>query len=214
MEFKSLNDAAYSVIRTKILQGEFELGSRIREDVLAEQITISRTPVREAINRLVADGIIIKKPQCGLYLIDPEPAQIAEHIDIRISLETLAIEKCIEWLDDAGLSVLENSLKAFKKALDEKNYAECNELDSEFHMLIAKLSRNSRLMTLLDDFSTFFQLIRREEKKRNPEEKNRMTMNEHRLIIDAIKDRDTEGAKTAIKCNIERMRSSLLNNEE
>ena len=66
MVFKSLNDAAYSIIREKILHGDFELGSRIREDALAEEIAISRTPIREAINRLVADGIIIKKSQRGL----------------------------------------------------------------------------------------------------------------------------------------------------
>lgn len=213
MEFKSLNDAAYSVIKTKILQGEFELGSRIREDVLANQISISRTPVREAINRLVADGIIIKKPQRGLYLINPQPLQIAEHIDIRISLETLAVEKCIERLNDEGIALLDQSLAAFEQALEQRDYAACNEIDSEFHLLITKLSHNNRLERLLDEFSIFFQLIRREEKKVNPEQKNRTTLIEHQQIVDAIKNKDIFQAQTAIKNNIETMRNALLIDE-
>ena len=120
MVFKSLNEAAYSIIREKILHGGFELGSRIREDALAEEISISRTPVREAINRLVADGIIIKKAQRGLYLIDPDPEQIQDHIDIRISLEKLAVRKCIERATDEDIATISNSLAAFEKALQQK----------------------------------------------------------------------------------------------
>lgn len=145
------------MIREKILQGEFELGSQIREDVLAEQISISRTPVREAINRLVADGILIKKPQRSLYLIDPEPEQIAEHIEIRISLEKLAVEKCIENLTDEGLAAITDSLQAFEMVLEQRDYTKCNQLDSKFHALIARLSRSSRLVKLLEEFSAFFQ---------------------------------------------------------
>ena len=118
MVFKSLNEAAYSIIRDKILHGGFELGSRIREDALAEEISISRTPVREAINRLVADGIIIKKSQRGLYLIDPDPEQINDHIDIRISLEKLAVRKCIERATDEDIATICNSLNEFEKALE------------------------------------------------------------------------------------------------
>lgn len=210
MEFKSLNDAAYSEIRAKILQGEYELGSRIREDVLAEQISISRTPVREAINRLVADGIIIKKPQRGLYLIDPDPEQIEEHIEIRLSLEKLAVKKCIELLTDENLAAINDSLRAFEKALERKDYTACNELDGEFHMLIARLSGNSRLVNLLDEFSAFFQLIRKEEKKHNPEEKNSITLSEHRQIAEAINNRNVTAAQKAIEGNIQTMRHTLL----
>jgi len=214
MEFKSLNDAAYSVIREKILRGEFELGSRIREDVLAEQISISRTPVREAINRLVADGILIKKPQRGLYLIDPEPAQIEEHIEIRISLEKLAVEKSIEHLTDEGLAAIHDSLQAFEAALERKDYITCNELDSEFHLLIARLSQNGRLVKLLDEFSAFFQLIRKEEKKDSPQQKNEITLNEHRQIAEAISNRDVMAAQQAVAANIQTMRDTLLKGAE
>ncbi len=211
MEFKSLSEAAYSIIRKKILRGEFALGSRIREDVLAEQITISRTPVREAINRLVADGIIIKKSQRGLYLIDPGPEQIEDNIDIRISLEKLSVEKCIERATDEGVEEISNSLLDFEKALRQKDYDVCNQLDSDFHTLIAQMSGNDSLVSLLDDLSAFFQLVRKEEKKNHPEKKNKCTLKEHRRIAEAIKNRDILAAKEAVEVNIKTMRKNLFN---
>lgn len=211
MEFKSLNEAAYSIIRKKILRGEFALGSRIREDVLAEQITISRTPVREAINRLVADGIIIKKSQRGLYLIDPGREQIEDNIDIRISLEKLSVEKCIERATDEGVEEISNSLLDFEKALRQKDYDVCNQLDSDFHTLIAQMSGNDRLVSLLNDLSAFFQLVRKEEKKNHPEKKNKCTLKEHRSIAKAIKNRDILAAKEAVEVNIKTMRKNLFN---
>lgn len=211
MVFKSLNEAAYSIIREKILHGGFELGSRIREDALAEEISISRTPVREAINRLVADGIIIKKSQRGLYLIDPDPEQINDHIDIRISLEKLAVRKCIERATDEDIATICNSLDEFEKALEQKDYDTCNELDGKFHYLIAQMSKNNRLMSLLNDLSVFFQLVRHEEKRRHPQEKNRCTLKEHRRIAKAIQNRDISAAKKAVEANIQTMRSNLFN---
>jgi DNA-binding GntR family transcriptional regulator len=211
MVFKSLNEAAYSIIREKILHGGFELGSRIREDALAEEISISRTPVREAINRLVADGIIIKKAQRGLYLIDPDPEQIQDHIDIRISLEKLAVRKCIERATDEDIATISNSLDAFEKALQQKDYDACNELDGEFHSLIAQMSKNNRLMSLLNDLSVFFQLVRSEEKRSHPQKKNMCTLKEHRRIAKAIKNRDISAAKEAVEANIQTMRTNLFN---
>ncbi len=211
MVFKSLNDAAYSIIREKILHGGFELGGRIREDDLAEEISISRTPVREAINRLVADGIIIKKAQRGLYLIDPDPEQIKDNIDIRICLEKLAIEKCIDRSTGEDIAAIINSVEEFEKALNQKDYDACNLLDGEFHFLIAQMSRSSRLMSLLNDLSAFFQLVRKEEKRSDPQKKNKRTLKEHRSIAEAIKNRDISAAKDAVEVNIQTMRSNLFN---
>jgi DNA-binding GntR family transcriptional regulator len=211
MEFKSLNEAAYSIIREKILHGGFELGSRIREDALAEEISISRTPVREAINRLVADGIIIKKSQRGLYLIDPDPEQIKDNIDIRISLEKLAVEKCIERSTDEDIAAISDSVKEFEKALKQKDYDACNKLDGEFHFLIAQMSKNIHLMSLLNGLSAFFQLVRNEEKKSHPEKKNKCTLKEHRRLAKAIENRDISAAKEAVEVNIQTMRSNLFN---
>lgn len=205
----SLNEVAYNIIREKIIQGEFEPGSRLREDHLAEEISMSRTPVREAINRLVSEGLVINKARKGLYLIDPTKEEVESYLDIRIALEKLSITKCIEQIDEKGIKEIEDALDEFEYRLKKQKYDICIQLDGEFHLLIARLSGNEKLYNMLVDLSSFFLQTRSLEKKVHPEEKNRETLNEHQIIFEAIKAKDVIAAKKAISENIDTMRNNL-----
>lgn len=214
MKHKSLNETAYDIIRDKILKGEFEPGGRLREDLLAEEIAMSRTPVREAINRLVADGLIINNVRKGLYLIQPEDCEIEDYIDIRSALEKLSVEKCIKNITEEHKEKIRGSLQEFKTALDAEDYVKCNTLDADFHLAIARIAGSKKLLELLKEFSVFFQLARRTEKRTHPREKNEQTFREHSLIAEAILKKDTEAARKAITANIETMRTNLHRNAE
>ena len=205
----SLNEIAYEAIREKIIQGEFEPGCRIREDHLAEEISMSRTPVREAINRLVSEGLIINKARKGLYLIDPTPEEIEHYIDIRIALEKLSVEKCIDHIKDEQLEQIADAIDEFEFHLKKKKYDACNQLDGEFHLLIAELSGNGKLYNMLRELSSFFLQTRSWEKKFHPAEKNERTLREHTIILDALRRKDKPAAVKAISENIDTMRSNL-----
>ena len=73
------------------------------------------------------------------------------------------------------------------------------------------MSKNSRLVSLLKELSAFFQLVRKEEKKSNPQKKNIRTLKEHRRIATAIENRDILAAKDSVEFNIQTMRSNLFN---
>jgi len=214
VKHKSLNETAYEIMRGKILKGEFALGSRLREDLLAEEISMSRTPVREAINRLVADGLIINRVRQGLYLIQPEDREIEDYIDIRTALEKLAVEKCISNLNEGHIEDIRDNLEKFKTALKDADYEKCNSLDGDFHLTIARVSESKKLIDLLKEFSAFFQLARKTEKRTHPHEKNEQTLQEHTRIAEAIFKRDVETARAAITSNIETMRTNLHQNAE
>jgi DNA-binding GntR family transcriptional regulator len=214
MKHKSLNETAYDIIREKILKGEFEPGSRLREDLLAEEISISRTPVREAINRLVADGLIVNRARTGLYLFQPKDHEIEDYIDIRTALEKLSVEKCIAKLTPENGEKLRANLQKFKTALESGDYEKCNVLDADFHMTIAKIADNPKLIALLKDFSALFQLARRTEKRMHPREKNEKTFREHSLIVEAIFAGDSEAACRSMTVNIETMRINLHQNTD
>lgn len=209
MKHKSLNEIAYEIIRDKILKGDFEPGSRLREDLLAGEISMSRTPVREAINRLVADGLIVNHARKGLYLIQPEDREIEDYIDIRTALEGLSVEKCIGNLTTESKERIRENLIEFKAALDREDYDACNSLDADFHMRIAEVAGNLKLLSLLKEFSVFFQLARRTEKKTHPREKNERTFKEHSAIAEAIFQGDAGAACRAMTLNIDTMRMNL-----
>lgn len=205
----SLKEVAYKIIKGKILDGEFEPGSRIREDHLADEISMSRTPVREAINRLVSEGLVINKARKGLYLIDPSLEEVETFLDIRIALEKLSIEKCIKYIDEKGLKELYDSLDNFEADLKNKKFDECNKLDGDFHLMIAKFSGNKKLYQMLRELSLFLSLMRYWGKRVNPKEKNEGTLKEHRIIYQTIVDKDINAAKEAINLNINAMRNHL-----
>lgn len=214
VKHQSLNETAYDIIREKILNGEFALGSRLREDLLAEEISMSRTPVREAINRLVADGLIINRVRKGLYLIQPEDREIEDYIDIRSALEKLSVEKCIRHINPEQKETIHSNLQKFKAALDRGDFETCNNLDADFHMAIARIADNQKLLALLKELSAFFQLVRRTEKRTHPREKNEQTFKEHSRIVEAILAGDVDAACRAMSNNIETMRTNLHKNVE
>jgi len=212
MKHNSLNETAYDIIREKILRGEYEPGSRLREDLLAEEISMSRTPVREAINRLVADGLIINRARKGVYLIQPEDHEIEDYIDIRCSLEKLSVEKCIAHISPEQKELIHSNLQKFKAALEQGDFETCNTLDADFHMAIARIANNQKLLELLKEFSTFFQLARKTEKRKQPREKNEQTYKEHSRIVEAILASDVDAACKAMAANIDTMRTNLHQN--
>jgi len=175
---------------------------------------MSRTPVREAFNRLVSDGLVINRVRQGLYMIQPEKCEIEEYIDIRSALEKLSVEKCIQKITEEEKDKIRSKMQEFETALKANDFVKCNILDGEFHLTIAKIAGSTKLLQILKELSVFFQLARRTEKKTHPSEKNQQTFREHSLIADAILASDVEAAKKAVAANIETMRTNLHHNFE
>lgn len=209
MEHLSLKESAYKIIKEKLLGLEFEPGSRIREDLLAQEISMSRTPVREAINQLTAEGLVTNVPRKGIFVVQLTSEEISNLLDIREALETLAIENCIDKATEAQIKLLDNLLDEFQAALAKDNFKKCNALDSRFHMEIAKISNNIKLIDFLTEIDDFMIIARMLEKKDQPKLKNEITLEEHKVIMEAIKNRDKQEASKAIRTNIKTMKANL-----
>lgn len=209
MRHLSLKERAYNIIKSKILNGEFELGSRIREDILAEEISMSRTPVREAINQLTAEGLLKNIPRRGIFSIELTEKEINDMLELRTVLEYLAVDHFIDKMEEIYIQILENNITEFKEALKKEDFIRCNELDSRFHQEIANVTGNSKLIKFLSEIEDFMRIARNVEKKVMPKDKNEITLKEHMKIFDALKKRDRDAAKREIKDNIETMKKNL-----
>jgi len=209
MEHLVLKEKAYRIIKERLLRMEFEPGSRIREDRLAEEISMSRTPVREAVNRLTAEGFIQQIPRRGLFFVRLEPDEIKDLLDVREALETLAIEKCIQRISAKQLAVLEGILDETEAALTKSNFSFCNELDSRFHGEIARISGNKKLHSYCSDLEDYMHIARAQEKVTQTLKKTTCALEEHRVIVECIKKKDLAGARKAVLANIMSMRRNL-----
>lgn len=209
MDHPILKESAYNLIKDKLLSLEFAPGTRIREDYIAKEISMSRTPVREAINQLVSEGLIKSVPRKGLFFIELTPEEINGLIDVRGALESLAVEKCIERIDEKGLKRIEGVLIKAEESLEREDFKTCNELDSQFHQEIVRTTGNLKLIEYLKEIEDFMHIARSIEKMTMARQRVEKSLEQHWRIFNCIKSADKAAATEAVVQNIEQLRFHL-----
>lgn len=142
---KSLTDMAVDRIRASIVEGSLVLGGQISEAALALELGISKTPVREALLRLKADGLVDIHPQRGTYVFSVGGDDVVQICRFREILEAAALGEALA-ADRKGLiAALEENLRTMKAAQRAGNARALPEFDAEFHGIIMQRSNNTYL---------------------------------------------------------------------
>jgi DNA-binding GntR family transcriptional regulator len=220
-----LADYAYSEILKMILAGEIEPGSRIREDFLAEQLGISRTPVREAVNRLTQNGFITIIKRKGLYCVKFTRQDLLNLLELRIGLESLSFEKCIDLATSEDIDAIQNTIDDFNKQFDiilthnEENIVRelaliHNECDVRFHVGIARISNSARLIQYVTEVETML-LIARQRIYRSDERIKivRLSWTQHQQMVESIRLRNKEAALALLEEHLNLMLETQVNIE-
>jgi len=133
---KSLTEIVTETLRDWVIGGELELGSHLSEARIAKTLKVSRTPVREAINRLEIEGLLTVEPQRGTFVFAVEPEELSQLCGARLCLETTALADAAR-LDRkalcAGLSAVTLAMAAAREAGDTAGYLA---LDTRFHQVV------------------------------------------------------------------------------
>ena len=130
---KSLSQKVMLRLRQAIIEGELELGSIIAEEMLARSFGVSRTPVREAMSLLQAQGLVVVKPQVGSFVFTPSAADIVELCNFRILIEPNAAELAYGHDLDGGLKALTAAVADMKQAVAAKDTLAYGSADTAFH---------------------------------------------------------------------------------
>ncbi|MEU3603837.1 GntR family transcriptional regulator [Streptomyces sp. NPDC006798] len=146
----SLRDQVYREVRERIIDGRLPSGRRIVERELAEELGVSRVPVREALQRLESEGFVTVSARRGAFVAPFGPAEAADLFDIRERLEALAAALAADRADTAGLRVLEGLLaRARQAAGNPRRTRELASVHADFHRQIVVLSGNPLLLDLM-----------------------------------------------------------------
>lgn len=143
-----LKERAYTRIKAAILNGDFATAGFIAERQLAEQLGMSKTPVRAALERLEAEGFVSVSPQQGVVVRDLTVHEIADHYEIRIALETYVLRALAGRLTAEQQGRLQVNLAA-QAALDATHSARAVELDAEFHNLFCEFLGNAEILRVM-----------------------------------------------------------------
>lgn len=187
-------------LRQAILQGEFQPGERLMEMRLAQQMGVSRTPVRDAIKKLEVEGLVTMIPRRGAEVASITHKDMKEVLELRATLEDFAVELCCERIRPKDIEELEKANRVFSAAVHSGELLTIAEADVKFHDIIYKITGNRRLLQIINNLREQIYRYRFEYIKN---EKARLTLiDEHEAIIRHLEKGDVTGAKKAIREHI------------
>lgn len=198
---RSYADNVYERLKADILGGGIEPGERLLEDDLSIRFRVSRTPVREALNRLEADGLVVDSPGRGVIVTELEEEEILEGYVIRGVLEGVAARLAAQRATELDIHRLELMLDALDKAAASGEVETAISLSGEFHAQVWQMAGNRRLLKLMRDIeATMGRYQRRTMAQPGRTER---AIHEHRDIIEAIRNRDADRAEGLARAHMQ-----------
>jgi DNA-binding GntR family transcriptional regulator len=202
--YPNLTELAYLQIKRYILEGSFSEGKKLTEDTLAAQLGISKSPVREALNRLESDGLVTIEPRRGAFVRKFSLKEAADLYAVREVLEVHAVG--LVKITHSFLGELAASIDRIKRDLEERNTIAYVEEDIRFHNLIASATGNGELCRMLENISQKTALCRSKTYRLVAA----ASPDCHDKIYEALKDGDRERAQQAMREHILFFRDALL----
>ena len=192
----------YERLKTMAMTFAIRPGERVNEVELARSLNVSRTPLREALNRLMMEGFLTRAPNRGFIGRPLDAKQVFDLYELRRVLEASIVAIACERATDEELAELERFVKASKdRPEDDTNASSLLALDEEFHERVARLTRNEEMVRALRSINArihYFRWIDMQNGKR------RYTQQEHLRIVKALKERDAPAAAGMIEGHISR----------
>ena len=175
---------------------------------LAEELGVSRTPVREAIRKLELEGYVIMLPRRGTYVANLSIKDINEVFEIRTALDALATGLAAERITDEDLEQLERLLVQIGEYIEQNDMEKIVETDTQFHDILYRASRNDRLVGIINNLRE--QLTRFRSISMSYPGRLKKTLEEHRRMVEAIAQGDVELAQRLAVEHMENSEQTLL----
>ena len=205
---ESLGTQVFEQVKGMILRGEIPPGRRIIENEIAASMGISRTPVREAVHRLAAEGFLNPLPKGGYAVRGLTVSGVEETFDIRSTLESFAAFLAAKRFTDEELLPLEEKIHEFERCLDGNDLAKLTRINTDFHELLYALSRSPRLIKMIHDLRDDIFLLRKV--MLNSADMARLSNKDHREMIRAMKKRESGKVEKLVKKHILRGKEYVL----
>lgn len=197
----SLTDEIADVVRERILKGEYEIGEKIKENQIATELKVSRTPIREAFKLLENEGLIDYIPNRGCFAKGFTKQDVDDIYAVREALEELAVRWAVARITEPELLALEEQVDLMEFYTKKKDKKKVLELNTSFHEVIYASARSRFLAQVLRSYKEYIEKTR----KSIFYEQSYLEgiLSEHRAIFEAIKDRDEERVVEAISKHLE-----------
>jgi DNA-binding GntR family transcriptional regulator len=199
-DVSTFKDRAYAALKEVIVSlGVYDRPSEVRLDErrLAQDLGISRTPVREALAQLESEGFVRSVPRRGIYVVRKTKREVIELITAWAALESMAARLITLSATDEEIAALRRMFAVFENGKLHAKLDEYSEVNIEFHQAIIRMSRNGVLIDLAENLFTHMRMIRR--KTIGEDDRADRSIRDHMNIIEALERRDTARAEELVR---------------
>ena len=189
---QSLSQLTYNAILKWILEGRFSPGDRLVEAALAEELGVSRIPVREALRQLGEYGFVENIPRRGAVVAAPSVNDFLELFDVRVMLERLCARLAAERATPEDVEELGQILAATKQALDKNDWERVGRLNWQFHRHLATAGKNQHLVHEVEEYGVKLSWIYR---LAGADGRPVCRYQEHNDLFEAVRDHDPDRAE-------------------
>ncbi len=208
-ENKSLTSLIFEKVREDILDNKYKNGEKIVEAKLAEELGVSRTPVREALKQLELDGLVDNIPNRGVIVKGISYQDLYDIYTIRVFAEGIAAKWAVERMDDGTIDELKEIYELMEFYTYKNDTSKLFELSTKFNRTIYTASKSRYLEQILKDFQLFISRARSESIQ--IEGRPKLALKEYEEILNAFINRDAEAASIAVKNHIS---NALINSKK
>jgi DNA-binding GntR family transcriptional regulator len=202
VNYPNLGDKVYEAIRDQIVTCEFAPGSQLGVADLSRQLGVSLTPVRDAINRLMAERLVEDVPRRGYFVARLDPEGITDLLGARRLIELAAVEEGIDRIEPGQLDDMRRLAAEMEQLVDRDgryvDYAEFSKRDSQFHLLLVGSAGNRHLVEIYRGLSVHVHIHRTNLVAQAGYSRGAATAREHRSILESFERRDLTAARAAI----------------
>lgn len=205
----SLADRVYLALEDAILTGQIRLGGRLLENEIAEKLSVSRAPLREALRRLHFEGLAETIPRRGTYVIKPSRQDIVDLLQVREELECLGARLAAEFISERELSHLSNGLDRIGKLLARNRKEGYPHHDIDFHQTVIQASGNGKVLQVMTGMYRQIRLVRLMSGARA--DRAPAAYREHMAIFEALSSHNPDVAEERMRKHLKASAENILN---
>jgi len=208
--YELLNQKVYRVLKEAIIKGFLEPGTKLLENKIAEEMHVSRTPVREAMQKLVAEGFVKTTPNQTMVVTEVSPEDVKEVLQIRGVLEGLAARNAAKKINGQEIDELEKIITQMSLHITKKDLVSYCKVDDEFHNLVLNICGNKWIIQIRDNLGNFIYRFR--IKSLSVPGRLKCSLEEHQTIMESLKKHNSEDADRLSQIHMENTVINILEN--
>ncbi len=197
---RSLSETVAQRIRDMIRNGVLKKGDRIVEKQLCDALGVSRTPLREALRILKSEGLIDLVPNKGAHVAQPSMQDIRELFEVMSILEGACARTAAQKMSEADFVRLDKLHRKLEKHYQQKDHEKYLEVNHKYHSLIQEMAGNKLFNEILGGLRQKILLYR--QRQLFQPDRFEASMEEHRLLLEALRNRDADAAESLMKTHL------------